>query len=261
MLYVVPADWQLLYLGSSESLSQVSRSISIQHHQKDGKLELQAAPQNASFKAQEQRNRLLTDPNFYKGYLPKAEWLLMYHADSILCANARLDLNDWLKYNYGQWRGGGGLSLRRVSRIQQVLGFQSRQDDEHPEDRWLIDRIKVLPGIKLPKPETEKSFAVEGVWAEEPMGFHIPSSDEALLREVWDDLGRRRQIFEYCPEVKMIMPRMKLERERCEEKTEGANGSEAEAQEQINKEMEEQIAEQAASQETSEQDDAGNKEK
>lgn len=100
MVYVVPADWQLLYLGSTESLSRVSQSASIRHHQTDGKLELREVPQNASYKAQEQRNRLLTEDSFYKEYLPKAEWLLMYHADSILCANSRSDLNDWLKYDW-----------------------------------------------------------------------------------------------------------------------------------------------------------------
>lgn len=96
----MPPDWQLLYLGSTESLAQVNRSIAIQHHQTDGKLELRLAPQNASYKAEEQRNRMLTDITFYREYLPQAEWLLMHHTDSILCANSPLDLNDWLKYDW-----------------------------------------------------------------------------------------------------------------------------------------------------------------
>lgn len=100
MLYVVPPDWQLLYLGSSESVSAVRRSLAVQHHQADGKLDVKLAPRNASYEAREQRNRMLTDVAFYKEYLPSAEWLLMYHADSILCANSPLDLNDWLKYDW-----------------------------------------------------------------------------------------------------------------------------------------------------------------
>ncbi|KAL8681442.1 MAG: hypothetical protein Q9186_002447 [Xanthomendoza sp. 1 TL-2023] len=226
-IYAAPPDWQVLHLGSSESLAQVKRSRAIQHYELDGKLELKLAPTNASYKAEEQRNRMLTDAAFYKKYLPTAEWLLMHHADSVLCSNSPLDLNDWLKYdwvgapwyNYGHWNGGGGLSLRRVSRIQQVLRFQSRQDDQDPEDRWLSDRIKVLPGVRLPKPEVEKTFTVEGTWDEKPMGFHIPSSSDNLLRDTWDQLQQRKRIFDYCPEVKIIMD-MKLERERCEEKKE-----------------------------------------
>ncbi|KAL8992803.1 MAG: hypothetical protein Q9169_006828 [Polycauliona sp. 2 TL-2023] len=223
-IYVLPPDWQLLYLGSAESLAKVNRSIAIQHYQTDGKLELKIARQNSSYDAKEQRNRMLTEVAFYKAYLPKAEWLLMHHTDSILCTNSPHDLNDWLEYdwvgapwyNYAHWNGGGGLSLRRVSRIQQVLGFQSRQDDLEPEDKWLVDRIKVLPDIKLPKWEAEKQFSMEGVWDEKPMGIHVPSGDDVLLRDVWDDPVRRKQLLEYCPEIKMMMA-MKLERERCEE--------------------------------------------
>ncbi|KAL9599704.1 MAG: hypothetical protein Q9219_003692 [cf. Caloplaca sp. 3 TL-2023] len=250
MLYVVPPDWQLFYFGSAESLSAVNRSMAIQHHQTDGKLQLKLAPQNGSYPAHEQRNRMLTDADFYREYLPKAEWLLMYHADSILCANAQKDLNDWLMYdwigtpwyNYGHWNGGGGLSLRRVSRIKQVLNFQSRQDDADSEDRWLTERIKVLPGIKLPKPRVEETFAVEGVWDEKPMGFHVPLSDEGLLREVWDNADQRKKIYDYCPEIKIIM-NMKLERERCEEKTQEQVETEEQAQGQAKEQMTKQIEE------------------
>ncbi|KAI4173003.1 MAG: hypothetical protein LQ346_008492 [Caloplaca aetnensis] len=258
MLYVIPPEWQLLYLGSSESLSIVQRNPAIQHHQTDGKLELRLAPRNESYGGREQRNRLLTDAAFYKEYLPAAEWLFMYHTDSILCANSPLDLNDWLKYdwvgapwyNYDRWSGGGGLSLRRVSRIKQVLSFQTRQDDADSEDKWLSDRIKVLPGIKLPKPEVEKSFAVEGTWHEKPMGFHLPSSTDHLLKEAWDDPEHRKKAFEYCPEVKMIM-NMKLERERCEEKPKEETPPtkeqiEKEMKEHLEKEMKEQAEKKAA---------------
>lgn len=159
------------------------------------------------------------------------------------------------RYNYARWNGGGGLSLRKVSRIQQVLNFQSRQDDEHSEDKWLTDRIKVLRGIKLPKPEVEKTFAVEGVFDEKPMGFHLPSSNQVLLRDVWDDPGKRRKIFDYCPEVKMLM-NMKLERERCEEGSSEAD-KEKENQKQMEKELQEQIAEQAESEEEPDEDGGG----
>ena len=134
------------------------------------------------------------------------------------------------RYNYGQWSGGGGLSLRRVSRIQQVLAFQTRQDDADSEDKWLSDRIRLLPGVKLPKPEIEKNFAVEGIWDEKPMGFHVPSSQEVLLQGVWNDPDQRKKIYEYCPELKMIMD-MKLERERCEEKVEEQTESDGEVRE------------------------------
>lgn len=144
------------------------------------------------------------------------------------------------RYNYERWSGGGGLSLRRVSHVLKVLQFQSRQDDAESEDKWLSDRIKVLPGVKLPKPEVEKSFAVEGMWHEKPMGLHVPSSSDRLLKEAWDDADQRKKTFEYCPEVKMIM-NMKLERERCEEKTDEQEPREKQTKEQIEQQMKEQL--------------------
>lgn len=129
--------------------------------------------------------------------------------------------------------------MRRVSRIRQVLRFQTRQDDAEPEDKWLSDRIKVLPGVKLPKAEVEKKFAVEGIWDEKPLGIHVPSSSEVLHKDVWDDAGQRRKTLEYCPEIKMVM-KMKLERERCKEKTAEEIQSEKEVKEQLEKQMKEQ---------------------
>lgn len=126
--------------------------------------------------------------------------------------------------------------MRRVARIQQVLKFQTRQDDADSEDRWLSERVKVLPNVKLPKPEVEKSFAVEGIWEEKPMGFHLPSSSDQLLKGAWDDPEQRRKTFDYCPEVKMIM-NMKLERERCEEKTNEEVKAEEQSKDKIEEEM------------------------
>ncbi|KAL8708760.1 MAG: hypothetical protein Q9220_006402 [cf. Caloplaca sp. 1 TL-2023] len=247
MLYVVPPDWQILYLGSIESLAQVNRSLAVQHYQVDGKLALREAPQNASYSAKEQRNRLLTDANFYKQYLPSAEWMLTFHANTILCANSPKDLNDWLQYDWvgapwfphsNRWSGGGALSLRHLPHIHRVLAFQTRQDDAESEDRWLIDRVKVLPGIRLPKPEIEKGFSVEGVWDERPMGIHVAGEEGGLIKEVWGDEARRKGLLGWCPEVKIVMG-MKLERERCaveEEKGEGKG------QEEMEKEIQAQMA-------------------
>ncbi|KAL9608611.1 MAG: hypothetical protein Q9167_006572 [Letrouitia subvulpina] len=230
MLIVIPPEWSLLFLGSGENLAMINTSIGIQSYQAIDKLEVRQMTRNESFSATEQRNRMLTDISFYEHYVPSAEWLLIFSPDSILCANSKKDLNDWLTYDWvgapwypnaggAGWSGGGGLSLRRVSRIKQVLQFQTRLDDGASEDKWLNDRIKVLPDINLPKPEIEKQFTVEGVWHERPMGFHLPTRNKGLLKSVWENRDQRKQIFEYCPEIKIIME-MKLERERCQEQNE-----------------------------------------
>ena len=115
--------------------------------------------------------------------------------------------------NPSRFGGNGGLSLRRVSKILEVLRFQKPYRGEFNEDQWLAARIGLLPDANMADPELEKDFAVETIWSERPLGYHL--NPGGLNGEVWDDRERRRQVFEYCPEIKIIMD-MRLERERCQ---------------------------------------------
>lgn len=104
--------------------------------------------------------------------------------------------------------------MRRVSKVKQVLSFQSRQDEGEPEDHWLVGRIATLPDANMPSPEVEKGFSVQAVWHERPLGYHISAHGTNRHHEIWDSDERRKKIYEYCPEIKMILD-MKLEKERC----------------------------------------------
>ena len=118
-----------------------------------------------------------------------------------------------VRNNPSRFGGNGGLSLRRVSKILEVLRFQKPYRGEFNEDQWLAARIGLLPDANMADPELEKEFAVETIWSERPLGYHL--NPGGLNGEVWDDRDRRRQVFEYCPEIKIIMD-MRLERERCQ---------------------------------------------
>lgn len=107
--------------------------------------------------------------------------------------------------------GNGALSLRRVSGVKQVLRFQSRLNDSDPSDRWLSMRMGLLPDAKMAPASKEAEFSVENVWHDRPMGYRV---DTILPDSVWGDSNKRKQIYEYCPEVKIIHE-MKLERQRC----------------------------------------------
>jgi hypothetical protein len=61
-------------------------------------------------------------------------------------------------------------------------------------------------------PAKEKEFSVEQVWHPAPMGYHIDSS--SLPEDVWTRVDRRRHIYTYCPEIKIILD-MYLDREKC----------------------------------------------
>ncbi len=101
MISVVPADWQFLFLGSDESLEHIQSSLAIQRHQSYGKLELKRIPEyNSSWPVIDKKNHMFADMSFYNLYLHRAEWLLDFQADSILCAVAGTTLNDWLKYDW-----------------------------------------------------------------------------------------------------------------------------------------------------------------
>lgn len=111
-----------------------------------------------------------------------------------------------------------------------MLSFQSRQDQNDAEDRWFVNRLGLLPGAKMANASLEAQFSVEGIWHESPMGYHVGGSGDALPDEVWNDIERRKRIYDYCPEIKLVL-KMKLERERCEEKNEDRERLEKEAKE------------------------------
>lgn len=111
--------------------------------------------------------------------------------------------------------GNGGLTFRRLSAVRKVLSFQSRFNNTEPEDEWFGKRVKVLPGSLVATAEQEDHFSVEDVFHVQPMGYHVREGGTVLPEGVWTDQAQRQAIFNYCPELSMIMP-MKLERERCE---------------------------------------------
>lgn len=111
--------------------------------------------------------------------------------------------------------GNGGLSLRNVNKVREVLSFQARPEGAESEDRWLSSRIGLLPNATNANATVSATFSVEDVWHNRPLGYHInPSLNKDNSADVWNDNLRRKTIYEYCPEIKIILP-MRLERERC----------------------------------------------
>lgn len=100
-----------------------------------------------------------------------------------------------------------------MSAIQRVLAFQNRHNDSEPEDEWFAKRLSAMPGEKVAS-RLHGAFAVQNVFVEKPMGYHIPDGGANINLELWKDPEMRRKMFDYCPELSMIMD-MKLERERC----------------------------------------------
>lgn len=108
----------------------------------------------------------------------------------------------------------GGFSLRRVSSIRRVLAFQSRDNDTVSDAEFFSYRMHTFPDAVLPTAQMASRFSVEHTYHNNSMGFHIGDID--VNNDVWAQEEQRREIYKYCPEVKMVMSPMKLLREKCE---------------------------------------------
>lgn len=248
---VVPPDWRFNFMGSEESVAFVNTSRTIQERVTAGKLDLTYIPSNMSTGSQEDISTFLTTLWLYEHVLAPAEWLLVFQTDSMLCANSRQSLNNWLDYDWvgapwhpsGRFGGNGGLSLRRVSAIIEILRYQTREPNTEPEDVWLSDRLGARPGARLANGTISLTFSAElnpgpseklssskkkpGIkgkpadplkagelvkglddWREgfyEPMGYHTGHSGTTLHSPIWGTPALRKHIWDYCPEVKLTL--------------------------------------------------------
>ncbi|KAL8667740.1 MAG: hypothetical protein Q9168_007213 [Polycauliona sp. 1 TL-2023] len=210
---VVPPDWRFRFMGSPESVESVERSKAIRHQVESGKLDLTHIPRNMTTAGQEQISSFLTTLWLYETVLYPAEWLLVFQIDSILCANNEGTLNDWLEYDWvgapwstaSRYGGNGGLSLRRVSAIVQILREQNRLPNSEPEDVWLTSRLGHRPGGNVANGSLSLTFSGENIYHDTPMGYHVGGSGRFLSGGIWGTPELRQHAYDYCPEVKITM--------------------------------------------------------
>lgn len=197
---VVPAEWRFRFMGSAESVAHINGSVAIREQVQAGKLDLTLIPANMSTAGTEQISRFLTTLWLYEVVLQPAEWLLVFQTDSILCANSRRNLNDYLEYDWvgapwnpwGQWGGNGGLSLRRVSAMIAVLRDQVRIDGSEPEDVWLSERLAHRPGARMANGTVALTFSGEMNAGERETIDHAHDADAAADRWSNDTLDAVR---------------------------------------------------------------------
>lgn len=86
-------------------------------------------------------------------------------------------------------------------------------NNENAEDSWLSARLGILPDANVATSDIAMKFSVNTVPFEKPLGYYVDPNH--LNEQVWGTLRKRKEIFEWCPEVKMILD-MELSRERCQ---------------------------------------------
>lgn len=223
MTTIIPPEWTFKFMGSAEALSFMRSSPTISRFEESGKLELMPIPGNYSLKDRETISQMFTDIHLYRDLLAPAEHLLVWQPDSIFCANAPRTLNDYLEWDWvgapwskaAAYGGNGGLSLRKVSKIVEVLTNKKRRvGDGALEDLWLTNNLHALPDNHMPNAAISKTFSVESVWDDAPLGYHIGWLG-VHHEQIWDDESQVDHIMRYCPEVKMILG-MKLDNDKPE---------------------------------------------
>jgi len=152
----------------------------------------------------------LTIPEYNKLFFTKAfydniptEMFLVFQTDSIIIKENAHKINDFMEYDYVgapfvemDWNkntdkiGNGGLSLRRKSKMLEVLDKCEIQKDV-PEDIYFgalfCDKVK----LHKPSYEKSKSFSVEQVYFDSPFGIHKSwiFDDLAQLNKKYKDIG------------------------------------------------------------------------
>ncbi len=217
MIAALPPQWVVKMVGTNESFASVRKSRSLQHHINSTKLLLQELPDVYPMTSQETVSQTLTNITFYRDFLAPAEWILMFQTDSIICSASEQSIDDWVAKNYSwvgaPWNydvpgGNGGLSLRHVPRIVSVLEREQRPEGHRQwEDTWLTEKLK---DSAAPAKE-EVYFSVESLYTEMPLGYHLRGSGKLADPGIWSNATRRRQIFEYCPETKILLGNMRRE--------------------------------------------------
>lgn len=244
-IYALPPDWHFRFMGSRASVAHVNKSAAIREQVRLGKLDLGLSPSNLSTAGQEMISRFFTTLWLYEKVLQPAEVLLVFQSDSMVCANSKHNVDEYTQYDWvgapwepeGRWGGNGGLSIRRVSRIIDVLRNQKRIENSEPEDVWLSERLghhrhgRVADGPvsstfsgemnsgepeRVLGPRLNGSRSLPGLgeymqgiddWRDghyEPMGYHIGSAGH-MAGPIWGTPEKREHIWKYCPEAKMIL--------------------------------------------------------
>lgn len=208
---VLGPEWPI-FLFTSQDI--VSRSAPFQRLVDERRITIRFLPPTVDFSNRLDVSGFLTKAWVWEQLAP-AGHVLIFQADSILCSNSALKVDDFLKYDfvgapidskYGEGYN-GGLSLRNRSMVLDIIHNSDWRDEFDKaenkqeqsvefEDQWLYAKMKQLPdrgkpAARLPSEEVAKTFSVETVWYDKPLGYHQIQRWQA---------DKMAQVDKWCPE-------------------------------------------------------------
>jgi hypothetical protein len=146
-------------------------------------------------------NKLLKYSKKFYSFIP-TEKFLIFKTDSIILKQHKDLINDFLDYDYvgAPWNhspfslnlsenervGNGGLSLRKKSKMIEIMKKQGKSD--YPEDIY----FSCYKPVKINKPSFKKAmlFSVEGIFNKKSFGCHRPwvNDENKFLYENYDEV-------------------------------------------------------------------------
>ncbi|KAH6677172.1 hypothetical protein B0J14DRAFT_337011 [Halenospora varia] len=216
---VLGPDWPIIFYTAKTTKNHLlTTSIPFKRALSSGSVEIRYLPSKYDFKSHRSVTEFLTTPWLWEQLAP-AEHVLMFQADSILCANSERTVDDFLSYDlvgapvapsFGAGFN-GGLSLRNRTLILSILSQSSWKDERDSgvfadygcgdgkpclefEDQWFYHKMLGIEGVRLPSVDVAGEFAVETVWRERALGYHQV--------ERWNE-GRLGEVGMWCPEYKL----------------------------------------------------------
>ena len=146
---VLGPSWPIIVFTEADNFGRFSTSSSFIRLQKTGRINVRSLPEGLYFPNWGSVSDFLTDAWLWKNLAP-SEDILVFQADSILCANSVRSVDDFTGYDfigapiaerYGKGYN-GGLSLRKRSSFLRVLEeFEyDSKSRPHMEDQWFFTR-------------------------------------------------------------------------------------------------------------------------
>jgi|UniRef100_A0A6C0IM27 hypothetical protein len=118
-------------------------------------------------------NKLLTSPQFYS-YID-TEQFLIFQTDTMICEDYKDLIYEFMEYDYvgapnTEWVGNGGLSLRKKSKMMEIINNNTRPFDEN-EDVFFTNPKH---NLKIPTIEIANRFSNENIYSDKSFGVHKP---------------------------------------------------------------------------------------
>lgn len=209
---VLGPEWPIKVLHTTQNGKQFSFSPAFRRQVSSGHIMLRQLPSYVSWTSRAAVSEFFTQPSLYHSLAPYKH-LLFFQGDSILCANSRRRVEDFLQYDFvgapiNPLKGhgmNGGLSLRNREKMLEVLDRHNftgdPEDGSRHEDQWFIYKLEGLPrgpndesGAHLPSPEVALEFSAETSWTRHPFGLHQVSR--------WQP-SHVKELDNWCPEYRL----------------------------------------------------------